>query len=62
MKVTVAPNAKARIHLPTKPGAKIRENGNTIAGSADIRLIASDSVATIVEVGSGTYDFRVSAA
>jgi alpha-L-rhamnosidase len=61
MKVTVAPNAKARIHLPAKPGAKIRENGNSIAGSADVRLIASDSVATILEVGSGVYDFTVAA-
>ncbi len=61
MKVTVAPNAKARVHLPARPGAKIRENGNSIAGSADVRLIATDNAATIVEVGSGTYDFTVSA-
>ena len=62
MKVTVAPNAKARVHLPAMHGAKVRESGNGIADNPDVRLIASDSAATILEVGSGTYHFTVSAA
>jgi len=62
MKVTVAPNAKAHVHLPVAPGAKIREGGNSIAANPDIRVSSSDSKTTILEVGSGTYSFTVSAA
>ena len=62
MKVTVAPNAKARVHLPTMAGAKIRESGNNIAALPEVRLIASDNAATILEVGSGSYHFTVSSA
>ncbi|HKD47885.1 MAG TPA: family 78 glycoside hydrolase catalytic domain [Rhizomicrobium sp.] len=61
MKVSVAPNAKARIHLPTMPGATIRESGISITANPDIRLISSDSAATVLEVGSGNYNFAVSA-
>ena len=61
MKVIAPPNAKARVHLPAMPGAEVRESGNLIAANSDVRLIASDGAATIVEVGSGTYHFTVSA-
>jgi alpha-L-rhamnosidase len=62
MQVTVAPNAKARVHLPTMPGVKVRESGNGIAANPDVRLIVSENATTILEVGSGTYHFTVSAA
>lgn len=61
MRVTVAPNAKAQIHLPVKHGASIRESGKGIAKNPDVTLIASDNAAAIVEVGSGTYHFTVAA-
>jgi alpha-L-rhamnosidase len=62
MKVTVAPNARARVHLPAMPGAKIRESGHDITASPDVRPVASDGNAVILEVGSGNYHFTVSAA
>lgn len=61
MKVAVAPNARARIHLPAKPGTSIRESGKSIATNPDVRLISAGGSETIVELGSGSYSFSVSA-
>ena len=61
MQVTVPPNAKARVHLPTASGMKIRESGKDITAHPDVRVLAPDASTTIAEVGSGTYHFTVMA-
>jgi len=61
MQVTVAPNARAHVHLPVAPGAKIREGGTDIAAHADVKVIASENATVIVEIGSGSYHFTVAA-
>jgi alpha-L-rhamnosidase len=62
MQVTVAPNAKAHIHLPVAQGAKVREGDTDIAAHVDVKVIGSENATMIVEVGSGTYHFTVTAA
>lgn len=61
LSVTVAPNARALVHLPTTAPDKIREGGKPLTDHPDVKLVGPDGGRTVVEIGSGTYRFTVSA-
>ena len=61
LSLTVAANATARVHLPASAPGKIREGGKALSSHPDIRPIGPDGDRFVVEVGSGTYHFTVSA-
>jgi alpha-L-rhamnosidase len=53
--VTVPANATARVHLPALPGATVRE------GRRAITSLQRTETEAIVQVGSGSYAFTVTA-
>ncbi|ESQ88694.1 alpha-L-rhamnosidase [Asticcacaulis benevestitus] len=61
LSVTVATNSRALVYLPTLSAATVREGGKAVAGHPDIRLIGTDGDRTVVEIGSGTYHFTITA-
>jgi len=54
----VPPNTTAELTLPVSDASAVRESGNPLAKSPDIR-VASANGATVIEVGSGEYVFTV---
>lgn len=55
VEVVVPANATARVHLPAKPGATIRE------GRRPLAPIERTETEAVVQVGSGSYSFTVTA-
>jgi alpha-L-rhamnosidase len=55
VEVSVPANAKARVHLPATSGATIREARRTLAP------IERTETEAVVQVGSGSYAFTVTA-
>jgi alpha-L-rhamnosidase len=53
--VTVPANATARVHLPVPPGATVRESRRTV------NLLERTETEAVVQVGSGSYSFTVTA-
>jgi alpha-L-rhamnosidase len=56
LKVEIPPNSMANIHLPESP-QPWREGRRELAGRADLRIVTMSSKGTVLEVGSGRYDF-----
>jgi alpha-L-rhamnosidase len=56
--ITVPPNATAEVRLPAAPGARIAEGGRGIARRTDLRLIARDDAAALIEIGPGRFAFE----
>lgn len=54
-------NARARIHLPASRQSRITEGGRPIARRAQITMLNHRDLETVVEVGSGSYQFVVEA-
>jgi alpha-L-rhamnosidase len=56
LKVEIPPNSVANIHLPprSKPW---RESRRELAEHGDLRVVTLSSTGTVLEVGSGRYDF-----
>jgi alpha-L-rhamnosidase len=52
LRITIPANASAKVFLPAIDGAHITESGNSIATQ-------KEDGASVVHVGSGTYDFEV---
>jgi alpha-L-rhamnosidase len=57
LRVTVPANTTARIHLPAAAGKQITESGSDISSSEDLRLLSRSASETVLEVGSGSYQF-----
>ncbi|WP_171062809.1 family 78 glycoside hydrolase catalytic domain [Larkinella sp. C7] len=55
--VQIPANTTATVFLPT--GKNIRENGQPIAGSTDIRITETSEAGTALQVPSGSYSFSV---
>ena len=53
LKITIPANTRAKVLLPAIPNSKVTEKGHAVNATRD-----SDSY--VVEVGSGTYEFKVS--
>jgi alpha-L-rhamnosidase len=52
LRVTIPANTRAQVLLPAIPKARVTEGSHTIAAK-----LAGDSY--VVEIGSGTYEFKV---
>lgn len=57
--VTVPVNTRASICLPASDASRITEGGKPLAGNRYVRLVGEKDGRQIIEVGSGTYEFRV---
>lgn len=57
LSVQIPANTTATVFLPT--GKNIRENGQPIAGSTDIRITETSEAGTALQVPSGSYSFSV---
>jgi alpha-L-rhamnosidase len=55
--VTLPPNTTGEIHLPTRPGAAIKEGGRAIDGRRDITVLSRANDLAVLEMGSGDYRF-----
>jgi alpha-L-rhamnosidase len=56
--VQIPPNTQARVYLPVQEGARVYENGKLI-NDTDGKIVAKEQGYTIVEIGSGDYQFKV---
>ncbi len=54
MEVSIPVNTTAKIHIPST-AATIKENGKKIKVISDIKVLSSNDVETVLEVGSGSY-------
>lgn len=59
MAVTIPPNAAARIHLPARPEQTVKEGRRRLFDRKEIHLQGRNHDEVVVEVGSGSYNFRV---
>ena len=55
--VTVPPNARGTVRLPSATLAGVTEGGVAVASAPGVRSAAQDGDAVVVEVGSGSYRF-----
>lgn len=58
-RLTVPVGTRARVYIPATGLSEITEGGRPITGNGWIRVIGCHGGRTILEVGSGKYDFRV---
>ena len=47
------------IHIPTAELSNIKEGNKTLSKVASVTILESNDQETILEIGSGTYSFRV---
>jgi alpha-L-rhamnosidase len=59
--ITIPANTQGRLHLPARAAAQVSEGGRPIAGRAEIKPVAGEGK-LVLDVGSGTYRFRVNGA
>lgn len=57
LRVVVPVNTMATIYVPAK-GGNVSESGRPLAAAEGVRLLRNDANMTVVEVGSGTYEFE----
>ncbi|MBL9137949.1 MAG: glycoside hydrolase family 78 protein [Verrucomicrobiales bacterium] len=57
LRLTVPANTSATVHLPARPGARVREGRQEVSSSPDLRFVRQEDDRVILEVGSGTYEF-----
>ncbi len=56
-KVTVPPNTKATVYIPTHDDASVKESGKKIENNSNLKFIRTGDNAAIYEIGSGDYVF-----
>jgi alpha-L-rhamnosidase len=59
--VEIPANAAARVHLPAKKGAVIREDRRDLAGRKDVTLVSRSADEAVIDIGSGRYRFAIDA-
>jgi alpha-L-rhamnosidase len=57
LRVTIPANTTATVSLPTKDPAKVTEGKGPAAKAEGVKLLGSEGGHTLLEVGSGTYEF-----
>ena len=57
MEVLIPPNTRAEIWIPAKDSGAVREKGRPLRVIPGMKSLAACDGYTIVEVGSGKYDF-----
>jgi alpha-L-rhamnosidase len=54
-RITVPPNATARVYLPVQAGQKVTESDKSLEKAAGVSILSEDSL----ELISGTYEFEI---
>jgi alpha-L-rhamnosidase len=57
LRVTIPPNARAEIHVPTSDPASVREGGRPAASAAGLRFLGQAAGCAVYEAESGVYEF-----
>jgi alpha-L-rhamnosidase len=57
--IVIPPNTRAKVFLPASKIDTITESGASINKNAHIKYLASEAGKTIVEIGSGEYNFAM---
>jgi alpha-L-rhamnosidase len=57
LQVEIPVNTTARIHIPTSKSSSVKEQGKPISKIPGIKIVDTKAHETILEVGSGQYDF-----
>lgn len=57
--VDIPANTTATIYVPAKSADAIKESGNALSSSADIKVSGNEDGYIVLEVGSGVYHFTV---
>jgi alpha-L-rhamnosidase len=60
LSVTVPVNASAELRIPAKSEASVTESGRPIARADGVHFVKVDGAYVVVDVGAGSYDFKVS--
>jgi alpha-L-rhamnosidase len=55
--VAIPVNTKAKIYIPTSKSSSVKEGKKAISQHPDIKVLSSNENETVLEVGSGTYEF-----
>jgi alpha-L-rhamnosidase len=56
--VRIPANTTAMVHVPVKEPASVTEGGKPLERVTDVKVVSRESSAVVVEIGSGTYEFR----
>jgi alpha-L-rhamnosidase len=56
--VRIPANTTAMVHVPAKEPASVTEAGKPLERVTDVKVVSRESSAVVVEIGSGTYEFR----
>lgn len=57
LQIEIPVNTTARIHIPTSKSSSIKENGKSVSKLPGIKILDANEHETILEVGSGLYEF-----
>ena len=59
MNIEIPVNTTAKVYIPTSEISNIKEGNKAISKESSIKILESNGQGTILEIGSGTYSFRV---
>ncbi|MCP4312929.1 MAG: family 78 glycoside hydrolase catalytic domain [Bacteroidetes bacterium] len=59
LRVEIPVNTTARIHIPTSKSSSVKENSKPVSKVPGIKIVETNDHETILEVGSGQYEFSV---
>jgi hypothetical protein len=62
LEVSVPPNVRATVVVPAAAGSTATEGGVPVAKAPGVRILGRKGGSLRLDVGSGTYRFRVTAA
>lgn len=57
MRVTVPPNVRATVWIPSDPEGRVLESGALLGEAPGVRVVGREAGCVVVEVGSGAYQF-----
>jgi alpha-L-rhamnosidase len=57
-KVRIPANTTATVHVPARNAASVTEGGKPLGEAADVKVVRREPSAVVVEIGSGSYEFR----
>jgi len=57
LRITIPPNTRATVHLPSANGAEVSEGGKSADEAESVELLRTDGEETVLSVRSGRYEF-----
>ncbi len=57
MKVVIPANTSAKVYIPSSDTASVKEGGKLLDKIKDIKVLGQERGKTVVEIGSGVYEF-----